>query len=127
LASDRLREDPLINQLAEATRPPGGGSGGGGSDWGGSGGGGSDGGGSGGGGSGEGGSAGGGSLAGSGPETSNLTCSLFGLAGSLFQGSVGFNPFRDSHAISTLGKVTVDDLDRMEMSTYQEEGTNGRL
>jgi hypothetical protein len=94
-----------MNQIAEATRPPGGGSGGGGS--------------------GGGGSAGGGS--GSGPETSNLTCSLFGQAGSLFQGTAGSNPFSDSHAISTLGKVTVNNLDRVEMSTYHEETTNGRL
>jgi len=64
LASDRVREDPLINQLAEATR------------------------------SGDGGA------------------------------STQRNPFTDSHAVSTLSHVDVNDLDRVEVSTYQEDGTN---
>jgi hypothetical protein len=66
-----------------------------------------------------------GSGSGSGPETSNLTCSLFWQAGSLFQGTVWSNPFSDSHAM--LSEVSVNNLDRVEMSTYQEETTDGRL
>ncbi|KAF8494123.1 hypothetical protein F5888DRAFT_1848211 [Russula emetica] len=63
-----------------------------------------------------------GSGSGSGPETSNLTCSLFWQAGSLFQGTVRSNPFSDSHAM--LSEVSVNNLDRVEMSTYQEETTD---
>jgi len=48
-----------------------------------------------------------GSGSGSGPET----------------GTVGSNPFSDSHAISTVSEVSVNDLSRVEMSTYQEEAT----
>jgi len=72
LASDRIRENPLINQLVEATQPHGG-------------------------------------QSGSGP----------GIA------STQSNPFTDSHAaISTLTNVSVDDLNRVEMSTFREEATN---
>jgi hypothetical protein len=68
-----------------------------------------------------------GSGSGSGPETSNPTCSLFVQAGSLFQGTAGSNPFSDSHGISRITNVSVDDLNRIEMSTYHEETTEGRL
>ena len=54
-----------------------------------------------------------------------FTFSLFEQAGSLFQDTVGSNPFSDSHAISRLSEVTVNDLNRVEMSTYQEEDTDG--
>ena len=37
------------------------------------------------------------------------------------------NPFTDSHAISTLTDISVNDLDRVEMSTYQEEATDRLL
>ena len=37
------------------------------------------------------------------------------------------SPFTDSHAVSTLSHVDVNDLDRVEVSTYQEDGTNGQL
>ena len=59
------------------------------------------------------------------PETSNVTCSLSEQTGLLFQGTVGSNPFSDSHRISTITDLSVDDLDRVEMSTYHEETTNG--
>jgi hypothetical protein len=38
--------------------------------------------------------------------------------------SVASNPFTDSHAISTLTNVPVEDLDRVEMSTYHVETTD---
>lgn len=41
--------------------------------------------------------------------------------------SIPRNPFSDSHTISTLTDVAVNDLDRMEMSTYQSEDTSGWL
>jgi hypothetical protein len=68
-----------------------------------------------------------GSGSGSGPETSNPTCSLFVQAGSLFQGTAGSDPFGDAHMISRITDVSVDDLNRVEVSTYQEDDTNGRL
>jgi len=37
--------------------------------------------------------------------------------------STSRNPFTDSHAISTLTDVGVNDLDVVEMSTYQSEDT----
>ena len=55
---------------------------------------------------------------------------VFRVRPTQFQDSVastGRNPFTDSHAISTLTNVSVDNLDRVEMSTYREEATNGRL
>lgn len=61
------------------------------------------------------------------PETSKLPPSLFGQAGSLSQGSVWSNPFSDSHRISRISEVNVNDLDRVEVSTYQEEITVGQL
>ena len=68
-----------------------------------------------------------GSGSGGGPETSNSTCLLFVQAGSLIQGTAVSNPFTDSHGITRMTDVSVDDLDRVEMSTYHEETTNGRL
>ena len=65
--------------------------------------------------------------AGGGPETSNLTCSLVRQAGSLFQGTVGSDPFSDLHRISRLTEVSVDDLNWVEMTTFREETTDGRL
>jgi hypothetical protein len=64
---------------------------------------------------------------GSGPMTSNLTYLLFGQAGSLFKGTAISNPFSDSHAISNLTQLTVNEPDRVDVSTYQEETTNRRL
>ena len=37
------------------------------------------------------------------------------------------NPFTDSHAISTLTDVHVNDLDEVGMTTYQSEDTGGWL
>lgn len=37
------------------------------------------------------------------------------------------NPFTDSHAISTLTNVTVNDLQQVEMSTYATGDTGGRF
>ena len=39
--------------------------------------------------------------------------------------SIPGNPFTDSHAISTLTDVTVNDLERVEMSTYAAGDTGG--
>ena len=47
----------------------------------------------------------------------------------LFQGPVAStprDPFTDSHAISTLTDVSVNDLDQVEMSTFTNEDTGGR-
>ncbi len=52
---------------------------------------------------------------------------LSGRVGSLFQGTTVSNPFSDRHAVSTLSDVNVDDLDRVETSTYQNETTDRRL
>lgn len=70
---------------------------------------------------------GGGSGTGSGPDTGKLACSPFWQGRSQFQASMPRNPFTDSHAISTLTDMTVGDLDRIEMSTYQDKDTGGRL
>ena len=66
----------------------------------------------------------------SGPGTGKVPVPPLIRAGSQFQGSVAStprNPFTDSHAISTLTNVSVNDLDRVEMSTYRLETTDGRL
>jgi hypothetical protein len=69
-----------------------------------------------------------GSGSGSGPETSNLTSrSLTWQTGSLSLGTVVSNPFSDSHGISSMADVSVDDLNRVEVSTYHEDTTGGRL
>jgi hypothetical protein len=60
----------------------------------------------------------------------SLLVLLLGRAASQFEGSVAStlrNPFTDSHAVSTLTDITVNDLDRVDMSTYQAGDTNGRL
>jgi hypothetical protein len=47
----------------------------------------------------------------------------------LIQGPVAStsrDPFTDSHAISTLTDVSVNDLDQVEMSTFTNEDTGGR-
>ena len=52
-----------------------------------------------------------------------------GWADSRFHGSVASiprNPFTDSHAISSLTDVSVIELDRVEMSTFQDEDNGGR-
>ena len=41
--------------------------------------------------------------------------------------SVTRNPFTDSHAVSTLTDITVNDLERVEMTTYQAGDTSGQL
>jgi hypothetical protein len=67
---------------------------------------------------------------GSGPSTGRPACSPFEQAGSQFQDSVASrprNPFTDSHAISTLTDVAVGDLERVDMSTFQDGDTGGRL
>ena len=56
--------------------------------------------------------------------------SLFARVSSQFQGTVASipgNPFTDSHAIATLTSVSVNDLDGVEMTTYQSEDTGGWL
>jgi hypothetical protein len=64
-------------------------------------------------------------------QVSLLCSSSFraGLAHSFnFQGSAASgNPFTDSYAVSTLTDVAVNDLDRVEMSTYQDGDVGGRL
>ncbi|KAI0294562.1 hypothetical protein BC826DRAFT_1104619 [Russula brevipes] len=57
-------------------------------------------------------------LPGGGPRNSPDTTSVT---------STSRNPFTDSHAISTLTDVGVNDLDVVEMSTYQSEDTGGRF
>jgi hypothetical protein len=55
---------------------------------------------------------------------------LSGRAGLRFQGSVASiarNPFTDSHAISTFTDVSVNNLDRVEMSTFQDGDFGGQL
>lgn len=37
------------------------------------------------------------------------------------------NPFTDSRVISSLASIAVSDLDRVKMSTYQAEDTEGWL
>ncbi len=55
-----------------------------------------------------------------------LLVHLSGRAGSLFQDTAVSNPFTDSHAISRLtDDVNVNDLDRVDESTYQDEASNG--
>jgi hypothetical protein len=41
--------------------------------------------------------------------------------------SIARNPFTDSHAVSTLTDITVNDLERVEMTTYQAGDTSGQL
>ena len=41
--------------------------------------------------------------------------------------SVQSDPFTDSHAVSTLTDVPVDNLDRVGTSTYVDEETGGEL
>ena len=56
--------------------------------------------------------------------------SLFARVSSQFQGtfaSIPRDPFTDSHAIATLTSVSVNDLDGVEMTTYQSEDTGGWL
>jgi hypothetical protein len=40
--------------------------------------------------------------------------------------SIVKNPFTDSHAVSTLTDITVNDLERVEMTTYQAGDTSGQ-
>lgn len=66
----------------------------------------------------------------SGSGTGKSARSISIRAGSQFQHSVASlprNPFTDSHAISTLTNVSVNDLDRVHMSTYRAETSDGRL
>jgi len=58
-----------------------------------------------------------------------LACHFMGSTGSQFQGPVAStprDPFTDSYAISTLTDVSVNDLDQVEVSTFQNEDTGGR-
>jgi hypothetical protein len=57
----------------------------------------------------------------------SLQVRLSGRADSQFQASVASNPFTDSHAIATLSNVSVDDVDRLDVSTYHVDNTDGRL
>src|ERR1700755_3128678 len=63
---------------------------------------------------------------GSGLGTGN-TCSSFGETGSLFQGTAASDPFGDAHAVSRINDIDVNSVDRVNMSTYQDEATDGRL
>jgi len=64
-----------------------------------------------------------GSGSGSGPETSSPPTAPGSGSGSGPETStVRSNPFSDSHAM--LSEVSVNNLDRVEMSTYQEETTD---
>jgi hypothetical protein len=68
--------------------------------------------------------------AGSGPDTGKLACSPSGQGRFKFLDSVASiqsNPFTDSHAISMLTDVPVDNLDRVGTSTYVDENTGGQL
>ena len=56
------------------------------------------------------------------------SCLLWAMRSSQFQGAAGStptNPFANLDAMSILIDVTVSDLDRVEMSTYQREATTG--
>ena len=66
---------------------------------------------------------------GTGHFTGNLACSPFGQTGSLFQdtASVKSDPFSDLHAESRITDINVNDLERVEISSIQDEATNGRL
>jgi len=64
-------------------------------------------------------------------DTGRLIVPGRSLAGvdSQFQGPVESaprDPFTDSHAISTLTNVAANDIDEMDMSTFQNEDTGGR-
>lgn len=59
----------------------------------------------------------------------SLLCCPWGRVDSQFHGfvaSTSRNPFTDSHAASSLTDVSVIDLDRVEMSTFQDEDSGGR-
>ncbi len=45
----------------------------------------------------------------------------------MLQGIVASNAFGDSHTISRIADINVIDLERVEMSAYQDEATNGWL
>ena len=53
--------------------------------------------------------------------------SILILAASQFHDSVVSMPQNPSHTISTLANVSINDLDRVEMTTYLAETTVGRL
>jgi hypothetical protein len=54
---------------------------------------------------------------------------LWSRAGSQLRAvpSIARNPFTDSHAVSTLTDITVNDLEQVEMTTYQVGDTSGQL
>jgi hypothetical protein len=52
---------------------------------------------------------------------------LSGRAGSPFQGTAASDPSADSHAVSRITDINVNDVDRVDASAHQEEATNGRL
>ena len=67
---------------------------------------------------------------GSDPDTGKLASSPFGQGRFKFLDSVASiqsNPFTDSHAVSTLTDVSVDNLDRVGTSIYVDEETGGEL
>ena len=58
-----------------------------------------------------------------------LLAHFMGSTGSQFQGPVAStprDPFTDSHAISTLPDVSVNDLDQLDMLAFTNEDTGGR-
>jgi hypothetical protein len=58
-----------------------------------------------------------------------LPLHLWSRAGSQLRAvpSIARNPFTDSHAVSTLTDITVNDLEQVEMTTYQVGDTSGQL
>jgi hypothetical protein len=61
------------------------------------------------------------------PAQVTLTCSPFGEAGSLFQGTAASDPLGNGHAISRITDINVNNVDRVDVSAYQNEATSGRL
>lgn len=53
---------------------------------------------------------------------------LFAFRGGLahwFKGTVASDPFGDRHAISKINEIEVNDVVRMDVSTYQDEASGG--
>lgn len=63
---------------------------------------------------------------GSGPGTGNPYSSVFwgGLA-HWFKDTVASDPFGDRHAISSINEIEVNDVVRVDVSTYQDEASGG--
>ena len=52
---------------------------------------------------------------------------MFVFRGGLAQGTAASHPFGDSHAVSRITDINVNDVDQGDMTAYQDEVTDGRL